>query len=56
MDERELAEHCEENSWEEDIEAVRARKPETGFLGEVMQGASVSAGLPEEVSLFLGRC
>ena len=54
MDEWVLEKHCEEGSWEEVIEAVRARKREIECLGEVLQDASVFGGLPEEVNSFLG--
>ena len=48
-----MEKRCEYGSWEEVIEAVRARKREVGFLGEVMQDARVSLGLPEKVRTFL---
>jgi transcriptional regulator with XRE-family HTH domain len=53
MDEAEIEKHCEELSWEEVIEVVRARKQEIGFLNEVMQDMNASAGLVEEVRAFL---
>ena len=54
IDEWVLEKRCEEGSWEEVIEAVRARKREIGFLGELMQDENVTADLTEEVRSFLG--
>ena len=53
MEEWEIEKHCEESSWEEVIEIVWARKREIECLGEVMEDARVSAGLPAEVRSFL---
>jgi transcriptional regulator with XRE-family HTH domain len=49
MDEWAMEKHCEERSWEEVLEAVRARERERGFLGGVLQDPD----LPEEVRSFL---
>jgi hypothetical protein len=55
MDEGVLEKHCEERSWEEVLEAVRARKREIEFLGEVLEDGGVlqELDLPEEVRSFL---
>ena len=53
MEEWEIEKHCEERPWEEVIGVVRARKREIKALGEVMQDARASAGLPAEVRKFL---
>ena len=55
MDEWAMEKHCEELSWEEVIEAVRARKREMEFLGEVIEAreALQDPDLPEEVRKFL---
>ena len=53
MEEWEIEKHCEESPWEEVIGVVRARKREIKALGEVMQDARASAGLPAEVRKFL---
>ena len=56
LDEWEMEKRCEESSWEEVIEAVRARKREMEFLGEVLEARGVlqDPDLPEEVRSFLG--
>jgi transcriptional regulator with XRE-family HTH domain len=55
MDEGVLEKHCEERAWEEVLEAVRARKREIEFLGEVLEDGEVlqDRDLPEEVRSFL---
>src|SRR5919107_388204 len=55
MDEGVLEKHCEERAWEEVLEAVRARKREIEFLGEVLEDREVlqDRELPEEVRSFL---
>ena len=52
-EEGELERHCQQSPWEEVIEIVRARKREIKFLRELMEDAQVTAGLPEQVRLFL---
>jgi transcriptional regulator with XRE-family HTH domain len=55
MDEWEIEEHCDEGTWEEAIEAVRARKREIEFLGEEFgaKGALRDPDLPDDVRAFL---
>lgn len=53
MEEGEIEKHGAGSPWEEVIGVVRARKREIKTLGEVMQDARVSAGLPREVRKFL---
>jgi transcriptional regulator with XRE-family HTH domain len=55
MDEWEIEEYCEEGTWEDAIEAVRAREREIGFLGEALEagGALRDPDLPEDVRTFL---
>ena len=55
MDEWEIEEYCEEGTWEDAIEAVRARKREIEFLGEALEagGALRDPDLPEDVRTFL---
>jgi transcriptional regulator with XRE-family HTH domain len=55
MDEWEIEERCEEGTWEDAIEAVRARKREIEFLGEALEagGALRDPDLPEDVRTFL---
>jgi transcriptional regulator with XRE-family HTH domain len=55
MDEWEIEEHCEEGTWEDAIEAVRARKREIEFLGEEFgaKGALQVRDLPDDVRAFL---
>ena len=53
MEEGELVKHCEQSLWEEVIEVVRARKREIEFLKELIEDAEATAGLPEQVRLFL---
>jgi transcriptional regulator with XRE-family HTH domain len=42
MDEWEIEEHCEEGTWEDAIEAVRARKREIEFLGEALEAGGAT--------------
>jgi transcriptional regulator with XRE-family HTH domain len=51
--EGELERHCQRSSWEEVLEVVRARKREIEVLRELMEDSQVTAGLPEQVRLFL---
>jgi transcriptional regulator with XRE-family HTH domain len=51
--EGELERHCQRTSWEEVLEVVRARKREIEVLRELMEDSQVTAGLPEQVRLFL---
>jgi transcriptional regulator with XRE-family HTH domain len=55
MDEWEIEEHCEEGTWEDAIEAVRAREREIEFLGEAFgaKGALQDPDLPDDVRVFL---
>jgi len=55
MDEWEIEEHCDEGTWEEAIEAIRARKREIEFLGEEFgaKGALRDPDLPDDVRAFL---
>ena len=55
MDEWEIEEHCEEGTWEDAIEAVRARKREIEFLGEAFKAREMlrDPDLPEDVRTFL---
>jgi transcriptional regulator with XRE-family HTH domain len=53
MEEGELVKHCEQSLWEEVIEVVWARQREIEFLKELMEDAETTAGLPEQVRLFL---
>jgi transcriptional regulator with XRE-family HTH domain len=55
MDEWEIEKYCKESSWEEVIEAIRARKRELEFLGEVLEARQVlqDPDLPEDVRAFL---
>ena len=55
MEEWEIEKHCEERSWEEVLEAVRARKREIEFLGEMLEdrGMLRDPDLPEDVRSFL---
>jgi transcriptional regulator with XRE-family HTH domain len=55
MDEWEIEEHCEEGTWEDALDAIRARKREIEFLGESF-GAQVAlrdSDLPDNVRAFL---
>jgi hypothetical protein len=56
MDEWAMEKHCEERSWEEVLEAVRSRKREIEFLGELLEDGEVlqDSTLPAEVRSFLG--
>jgi transcriptional regulator with XRE-family HTH domain len=55
MDEWAMEKHLEKRSWEEVLEAVRARKREIEFLGGVLESGGVlqDPDLPEEVRSFL---
>jgi len=55
MDEWEIEEHCEEGTWEDTLEAIRARKREIEFLREALEdgGALRDPDLPEDVRTFL---
>src|SRR5918992_2280130 len=55
MDEWEMEEHCEEGTWEDAIEAVRARKREIEFLGEALRARGMlrDPDLPDDVRTFL---
>jgi len=55
MDESAMEKHCEKSSWEEVLEAVRARKREIEFLREVLEDGEVlqDPDLHEEVRSFL---
>jgi hypothetical protein len=55
MDEWKIEEHCEEGTWEDAIEAIRARKREIEFLGDALEagGALRDPDLPEDVRVFL---
>jgi transcriptional regulator with XRE-family HTH domain len=55
MDESAMENHCEKSSWEEVLEAVRARKREIEYLGGVLEDGGVlqDSDLPEEVRSFL---
>ncbi len=55
MDESAMEKHCEKSSWEEVLEAVRARKREIEFLRGVLEDGEVlqDSDLPEEVRSFL---
>jgi transcriptional regulator with XRE-family HTH domain len=55
MDEWAIEKHCEERSWEEVLEAVRARGREIEFLGGVLADGGVlqDSSLPAEVRSFL---
>jgi hypothetical protein len=55
MDEWAMEKHCEERSWEEVLEAVRAREREIGFLGGVIESEGVlqDPDVPAEVRSFL---
>jgi transcriptional regulator with XRE-family HTH domain len=55
MDEWEIEKHCEKSTWEEVLEALRARKEEIEFLGELLESRGVlqEQDLPEEVRSFL---
>jgi transcriptional regulator with XRE-family HTH domain len=55
MDEWEIEEHCEEGTWQDALEAVRARKREIEFLGDALEarGALQDPDLPEDVRSFL---
>jgi hypothetical protein len=55
MDEWEIEEHCEEGTWEDAIEAVRARKRVIEFLGEAFKAREMlrDPDLPEDVRTFL---
>jgi transcriptional regulator with XRE-family HTH domain len=55
MDESAMEKHCEKSSWEEVLEAVRARKREIEFLRGVLEEGEVlqDSDLPEEVRSFL---
>jgi hypothetical protein len=50
-EEGELERHCQQSTWEEVIEIVRARKREIEFLRELMEDPQVTAGLPKQVRL-----
>ena len=55
MEEWEIEKHCEESTCEEVLEAVRTRKREIEFLGEMLEdrGMLRDPNLPEEVRSFL---
>jgi transcriptional regulator with XRE-family HTH domain len=55
MDEWEIEKHCEKRSFEEVLEAVRARKREIEFLRGVLEAGEMlqDPDLPEEVRSFL---
>jgi transcriptional regulator with XRE-family HTH domain len=55
MEEPAMEKHCEKSSWEEVLEAVRARKREIVFLRGVLEEGEVlqDSDLPEEVRSFL---
>jgi transcriptional regulator with XRE-family HTH domain len=55
MDESAMEKHLEKSSFEEVLEAVRARKREIEFLGRVLEDGEVlqDSALPEEVRSFL---
>ena len=55
MDEREIEKRLEEGTWEGVLDAVRARKREIEFLGEMLDYRKVlqEPDLPEEVRYFL---
>ena len=54
MDEWEIEEHCEQSTWEDALEAIRARKREMDFLGEALEaGALRDPDLPDDVRAFL---
>ena len=55
MDEWAMEKHCEKRSWQEVLEALRARKRELEFLKGVLEDGGVLADsdLPEEVRSFL---
>ena len=55
MDEWKIEEHCEEGTWEDAIEAIRARKREIEFLGDALEagGALRDPDLPDDVRAFL---
>jgi transcriptional regulator with XRE-family HTH domain len=55
MDEWEIEERCEQSTWEEVLEIVRAREREVGFLGEALgaRGLLRDPDLPEDVRTFL---
>ena len=55
MDESAMEKHCEKSSWEEVLEAVRARKREIEFLRGVLEEGEVlqDSDLSEEVRSFL---
>ena len=55
MEEWEIEKHCEESTWEEVLEAVRARKREIECLGEMLEatGNATDPDLPEDVRSFL---
>jgi transcriptional regulator with XRE-family HTH domain len=55
MDVWAMEKHCEERSWEEVLEAVRAREREIGFLGGVLESGGVlqDPDVPAEVRSFL---
>ena len=55
MEEWEIEKHCEESTWEEVLEVIRARKREIEFLGEMLEdrGMLRDPNLPEDVRSFL---
>jgi len=55
MDEWEIEELCEEGTWEDAIEAVRAREREIGYLDEAFgaRGMLRDPDLPDDVRTFL---
>ena len=55
MDVWAMEKYCEERSWEEVLEAVRAREREIGFLGGVLESGGVlqDPDVPAEVRSFL---
>jgi transcriptional regulator with XRE-family HTH domain len=55
MDEWEIEEHCEEGTWEDVLDAIRARKREIEFLGDALEagGALQDPDLPDDVRAFL---
>ena len=52
-EEGEVERHCRQSPWDEVMEVVWARKREIEFLRELMEDTEMTAGLPEQVRLFL---
>ena len=55
MDEWEIEERCEDSTWEEALEIVRAREREVGYLRDALGAKEVlrDPDLPEDVRTFL---